>query len=118
MRPAATPIPSAGARVAARARWRLARCLLVLLAVLALAVPASEAGAEAGSHPALAEHLSLELPVAGADAHGDGALVHHCAHCACHQAVTAAPAEAATRAAAAEIRFPERAETGPVQPAA
>ncbi|MDR7037710.1 hypothetical protein J2X36_002461 [Methylobacterium sp. BE186] len=117
MRPAPTRTPSAGARVAVGARWRLARCLLALLAILALAVPASEGRAEVGAHHALAEHLSLDLAEPGSDAHPDGALAHHCAHCACHQAVTASPAEPASCAAAAEIRFPARAETGPARPA-
>ncbi|AWN40625.1 hypothetical protein [Methylobacterium durans] len=118
MRPAPTRITSAGARIAVGAHWRLARCLLALLAILALSVPALEGSAEAATHHALAEHVSLDLPDPGFDAHPDGGLVHHCAHCACHQAVTSAPAEPAPCAAAAEIRFPARAETGPARAAA
>ncbi|GJE45395.1 hypothetical protein [Methylobacterium soli] len=96
--------------------WRSAVRLVALLMVLALGIPASEGRADLqAAHPGAA-HLSLDMDRTGPGDHADGGLAHHCAHCACHQAIATTPQISLAPRSAAAIRFAER--TDPDAPGA
>jgi hypothetical protein len=91
---------------------RLAARLVALLMVLALCIPASEGRADVQAAHMSAVHLSLDMDGLMPGDHAEDGLAHHCAHCACHQAVTTTyPVSLKPRSAAA-IRFAERADPG------